>query len=107
MTGNKALFKDRIFTVQELAQKTGKSKLAIWKKCRQAADQDGIIYLNGSGYYHIRKPGKSYQLLKLQAADPAAAADIKKELIEILSALNDYVCEDCIPILNKVISNVN
>jgi len=96
--------KPEFLSVGELSTITGKAKPALWKRCRRAAGRDGVLYVNGYGYYLVRRKGREYQVYRMAGDDSAGA--VEERLLGILEQLEEYVCEDCREIVEKVSANV-
>lgn len=92
-----------IFLVEDLARISGRSKVAIWKKCRKS--KDGVIYLNGIGSFFVMKNSNPYRFVQLRSDSVHSTQEVKIEVIKLLKELTGYICEECIPVVNQVIEN--
>lgn len=93
-------------TISQLVQKSSCSRAALFKKCSRASKKkDSLIYVNGSGWYSITKPGKEYVLYLIQA-DSVPDATIKNEVEnnvkQLFNAVDGLVCEECSETVNEL-----
>lgn len=93
-------------TITEVVARCNISRAALFKKCSRAhKKKDSVIYINGTGWFSITKPGKSY-ILYLISGDGVPQSEIKKEVEnnvrQLFTAVDSLVCEECSISINEL-----
>jgi hypothetical protein len=91
--------KPQKITITELAAQSSSSRNALFQKCCRAnKKKESLIFVNGSGWFSITKPGKEY-ILYLVQSDAVPVSVVKHEVEEnvkqLFDAVGNLVCSEC------------
>ena len=89
---------NKYYTISEIAEICHRPYINIYRLIRKAQKSSGRILFKGVGEFMIAKVGKQIRLFRINTDSD--------EMIQILNQLKEYVCDDCIEVINQVINNV-
>ena len=102
-----------IYTTEQILSRCDIGKAALWKRLNRADNKDGLLYIEGLGNFIVRRPGKIYQIIKVNNAgsediiESTGGKDITAEIIEQLVNMREVVCDDCrVQIVDRVIKQL-
>ena len=97
-------------TITEVVKRCNVSRAALFKKCSRAhKKKEAVIYINGSGWFSITKPGKEY-ILYLVQSDSVPEAMVKKEVEsnvkQLFTVIEVLVCSECMETIEELKSKI-
>lgn len=89
-------------TVKELARVCKKTVKSLHKRVLCASKKSCLLDCGKFGLFVITKPGKSYQLIRMQTG--YTEKEIDKKFVELLRLLQKSTCDNCRDIIDGVIN---
>lgn len=90
-------------SLMEMSKLAGKSPNSLRKRTKRAFEKYGHINIPGVGNYAVIKPGRDYQFIKISKDDKG----LNRKLLALLEDMKEYLCEECIQVVEKIKGNLN
>jgi hypothetical protein len=73
------------------------SEQALRQRLYRADRKNGIMMIPGHGHFFVRKPGKSYQIIKINPDESSASTDkeLSRQVLAVLKQQAPHLCDEC------------